>query len=301
MKDNELTFRKGDSNYENIAIVIHGINLNVFASGFTEKIEHLIGVLEDKYKSIAVFKYNFKTRGKYSAEILAEEIYKKINNSSKIDIYGHSKGGLIALLCSLLYFNNSSLIRSVTQICSPNNFAGKKFKNAHDLVIAIRKVPNPYLFISNGISYGFDLASRKFIGIRELYDTKDKDSICNLISKCNSNFNNKTNYVSIGSIADKTVPVSNCQLKSELPNVTNLYFDIKEKRYEHGNIVGEININRLKYTLTSLYKNNFKLDKNIFHFNNKCSNGDNIEDEDIKKLINSNTFKICNHCIGINN
>lgn len=289
-----LKFYQGDRNSEKIAIVIHGIKLNNFwKQDISNSVKHLVEFLKNNYKAVAIFKYNCTKFGSISTENL-NKIIIKINKNSVLDFYGHSKGGVIALLYVLKYKNQSRIINRVVQICCPNNGTTNLLLKYIPIIYHLNHStfgPDYISYVLRKILFGF------IPGYMELIFHNNRKSICHILNLYISNLNENIEFISISSSEDNLVTFESASLPFR-DNVLNIHFTIKDKtikeNYGHSEIIDNLNINGLKNILQKTLDDTICKDSynRIIHISENCQYV-NISSEELPK----NVFEICNHCL----
>ena len=315
-----LTLNKGigNINKDRIAVFIPGIEFKFFdwlkndkyiPKLFQKKIfyRNFIEILGEEYFKVYTVNYRYRQPGIIQSKIISMKLMELNKNiKKKIDIYGHSKGGLIALNCLIEFFKGKDIIGRLIQICTPN------------------KGPNKYLSKFSFILIPF---KKNIPGILELFICNSKDRnqkyiIPNNIRKMKDFDDRGVEIYTISSERDFIVKPENVILESGKTDVINLVYDKKALKqisssFDMVNIFSGVkNLfkhNLLPYTfsngLDSLIKNisnhthYFEEKRGVYHIDENCRKK-TISFTSEKYKINK-SYVICDEClkksIGITN
>jgi len=321
-----LKFRSGKNRLSNpnssIAIFVHGL----FSSIGEQK--DFLNELVDKYDTVAAFSYDYLELGSQAAEELAQKIT-ELQPRGIIDIWGHSKGGLIAGACvnTFLDFDNIN-IRSVICINSPiggvtsrslyslggdTDFVTRclsEIQNRVGIAELLKRIPTGLkvtgkkIFLSTEDAFedvlnylqsdeGYELAP----GIWELMNPDDTDSVCSLVYK--GVFDDRIKFINTSSIYDEWIKPRDAKYHLRIPqrNIYNLTFEnhkFGEREYSHSEIISYAEQNGVLDTVFAILEGKALYDNRMIHFYEKCKT---MKSKKVDQVHKAHTYRVCDECV----
>lgn len=247
--------------------------------------------LKGYYEEVIVLKYDDRKLSSEISQDFINILKKLVNPDKRVDIFGHSKGGLISVYTSILYPNDTKNVDNIISLCSP--FQGYDPPLWQKFLYKIKLTS----FISMFSTKGFGRFCT--LGYKELFDfDKMNDSIVNLISTNFHNINSKINYCNISSKVDKySIPLKS-RLINESAKVRNLFYDpthldkTKQVEFEHDNLLEMLHNNSLDDLIQSILRPNNNVIGREFHIFENCNPNRPQLNQDL-----ANSFRICPDCV----